>query len=216
MNFPSRDLRIKMAHKEKIVLQKIKTEDEKECTRSAGFICPKCQSHFLLSNLFEDHIREHHIYSKTVLEHPDKDLKTFDELIKKEYPVKEQSSECQHKSGSFSPAVSIHMEIKIEDKCSEQSFIPKSDVEDHYGKSTAEKPSLIAHDWIIGQKSNKSIQAKSCSKSFLTKQRLKSHKEMHTDEKLFRCQICTRSFALKSTLTNHGHISKPVTPESKK
>ena len=40
--------------------KEIKTEVGEINRSLAGFVCPKCQSHFLCSDFFVEHVREHH------------------------------------------------------------------------------------------------------------------------------------------------------------
>ena len=188
---------MKMAHEERIVLRKIKIENEEEFTRSAGFICPKCQSHFLMSNLFEDHIREHHLDSKTVLEHHDEDLQISDKFYE------ENLNENETQSGTFSVKLFIEndKEINARDRCTySKLFANQSNSEKTCAKACAQKPCLMSY---TGEESYKCV---ACFRSCVLKGNHRIHERTHTSVKQHKCKVCSRSFNYKSCLTKHERI----------
>ena len=49
-------------------------------------------------------------------------------------------------------------------------------------------------------------QSKHCKHGFVTKDRLKKHEQIHSNEKLFSCKLCVKKFKQKNGLKQHEQI----------
>ena len=203
------------------IKKEIKTEVEEVNRSSAGFVCPQCQSHFLFSDFFEEHVREQHSNTNLGIDY-DSDT-TFSNLLASHKETFDQTAyryneTCSRslvaKSGSQSEKRS-HSGGK-ENKCQtcSKTFTRKSDLKRHIRTVHIEKPhkcgacsrSFATNSELSNHEKRhytKTFMCSTCLKSFATNYQLILHERTHTGEKPYECETCNRSFITKSRLTEH-------------
>ena len=206
----------------------IKTEYDEESTRSNGFTCPKCQAHFLMSDVFVNHIREHHLCSNNELEQSDKSECIFDRENEEtclEYNIKlidntQEEKFKRSRSSSRKSHLTVHAMIHTDKKsfkcefCS-RYFAYRSALINHTRTHTGEKPfKCFVCSRTFSRKSNLTVHARIhtgekpfkcevCSQCFAHRSALITHTRTHTGEKPFKCELCSQSFAYRSALITH-------------
>ena len=189
---------------ENVIKTELKTEVEDFTKKSAGFLCPTCQAHFLCSDLFVEHVRWHHLNSGQV---PGSYLSSSRHESSQGISISgndgiksfNKSLSCKsYKCGSCSQdfcgqsALIIHLrthtgEKQIQCDTCFQLFARKSYLEAHMRTHTGEKP----------------YKCGTCSRDFERKSNLKVHLRTHTGEKKYQCDTCFQLFAWKSSLVAH-------------
>ena len=168
-----------MVNREKIKTE-MKTEDDGISTTSAGFICPKCQSHFLCSDFFVEHVREHFSNSDN------QDSECVSPLsIHTENDCSSDCDDITNPELHLASSVSESAVASVPETNSSQWEIP---------------PSRTGKKLYICVK---------CFQSFATRTLLKRHEKTHAVGKSFNCEICSQSFIRNDHLLRHISVTHP-------
>ena len=206
---------------ENVIKKEIKTEVGEINRRSAGFICPKCQSHFLCSDLFVEHVREHHTNSSS-RDLNGKSLSHYHTQTDHTSDVDSIVTSCELIINSES-AVAKVSETNLgarshECKTCSRSFAIKSRLNRHEKTHTGEKPfnckicsrsftrkeHLMRHIKVTHPDNYRLyLKCETCLLSFDNLSALAVHKKTHTVRKMYKCETCFRSFTRKIGLIRH-------------
>ena len=211
---------------EHFVKKEIKTEVGESNRRSAGFICPKCRSHFLCSDFFVEHVREHH--SNFRCKAMDVNSKSLSHYHTQKDPTSDVDNcinnvtSCELIVNSES-AVAKDMEKNLgarshECKTCSRTFAIKSRLDRHEITHTGKKPfncktcsryftrkdHLMRHIKVT-HPDNYTIYltCETCFLSFDNLSTLAVHKRTHKIRKNYKCETCLRSFTGKIDLIRH-------------
>ena len=174
----------------------MKTEDEDYNRTSAGFICPKCQSHFLCSDFFVEHVREHFSNCDNQDSDSVRPLSINDVQNDSSSDNNNATTPELHlaSSDSESDAASV-----LETNLSEWE-IPRSQSFATKGHLKEQECTLTGKRLYICVK---------CFHSFATKTLLKRHGKTHSVGKSFNCETCSQSFTRNDHLLRHIRKTHP-------
>ena len=200
----------------------IKAEPLEDANKgSAGFICPQCQSHFLCSDFFVEHVRKHHLNSpscKDTNSDPknsslNSEMKNFAEKGCK--PASSTQTIPFKYNGIH--VKETHLSENL-DRCNTYS-LPTTLLSNRFANESAYFTDRKRYECgtcskIFSQKSSLNIHERThtgdkpyacgiCSRPFAQQGHMRRHERTHTGEKSFKCEICSVSFARRRTLRSH-------------
>jgi len=199
----------------------IKNEEEEPTGKSHGFICPKCEAHFLYESYFIEHIETHHEDIKVsedldcYTNKPANPSKSLEEVSN---PQKTPASaktvfKCDECNFSFAERYFLYKHLVSHHGASKTLSIPAEDrifkcAECPYACS--QQGSLVQHMLIhtIDLARAKSYKCTECSnfvRSGLLKHRHKC-KKLSVLAKTYKCKECSYSGPLRNSLIEHQKI----------
>ena len=199
----------------------IKNEEEEPTGKSHGFICPKCEAHFLYESYFIEHIETHHEDIKVsedldcYTNKPANPSKSLEEVSN---PQKTPASaktvfKCDECNFSFAERYFLYNHLVSHHGASKIHSIPAEDrifkcAECPYACS--QQGSLVQHMLIhtIDLARAKSYKCTKCSnfvRSGLLKHRHKC-KKLSVLAKTYKCKECSYSGPLRNSLIEHQKI----------
>ena len=168
----------------------VKNEDEHCKKISSGFVCPRCQAHFIHVDMFMEHVKQYHEQPKC-----DKVQSAITIEINEKSNTGDGPHKCGMRSKSFTRKWSLTLH-KISTHTGEkpykcwicsQAFSHKSSLNYHMKTHSGDKP----------------YKCGICSRAFIQKSGLTVHMRTHTGEKSYKCETCSRAFIHNSALTQH-------------